>query len=1407
MLLLLYIELDRAVPWGPHFGLDIGINAHPHQVSVRRLIQPRMVPIPEDLKDAKTKDSHQEHQPYTWAQAEADAAVYQAKRPLKHSFAQNNSANIAAEETKELALHYFSLISTIETYLFKAYTGQDAKQEDLEKAVGRGRGPKFRVVKALDNSNKDHMIMGDKDTFYWLNLKARLQELRALQSKARRIEEDPLADPMPGLNRALGLAVKGIQDLPPMPAVQLPEEEPEEAAAREFQWISNLQQPIEIDQDNITDMINKVSAIAIRGVFKAFTDSKEAFQEWVSRQNSAHCKGLFRYVAKGAMHKPELGMYAVNSTAPLTAIEEASKPWKDEWSRDMHMLKETLRAIAALRHIAMAAPLPPITVRKLDAALGTFDDCTGLGMDVLPPKMVKALPIPGKQAIIDLFHACEAKAMLPWQMLQVLIVLLPKPEGGHRPICLLVMLIRIWIRCRRDIGREWVTNTAGQWDDARAGRSPMMAAMERCFLDETAAELGFESITDLWDLHKFHDSIPIGELIHQALNLGFHPMVLLFCVLTYLAPRVLRADECHSLPIQPTNSAVAGCGEANNMAKIIVHSVMKAANSKPRFLQVKQFVDDMPQRMEGTKKMILKDFPAEAVAFAKGLRGIGLVISKKSSIVASHQSLAKTTVQALSRIGVQTKIVRSARDLGHDNTAARFRGLASRKLRLLKFGMKVKRIRKVAEAGGPGSKLFNMSAFPQAAYASPIVGLAPTTVQRTRTKAAQCTGKWGHGSCTTTVLALHNRGRDPYISFKVLLVRTWFQLWTSSRRFRTRAAGTWEKIRDRVRGYHPQARWRNITGPIAALIATLEDAGWATTSPTHWTSPNGSQWKIQQTAEEEDRGFLDVTELIEEFTKTLQSQMWEKAAIHHNGRGLETGFCARQLHIHIAWFNKKERFAEAETLSAVATAKNWTNHRCSTAGYNVAPTCPRCGQQPEDELHRLWTCPCLTVPDEDDQQHMPTAIAATQNVIPQAVSEAERWPCFWLRGLLPNEWLHVTAPEEGLSIKAFGEFTDIDIKEGIDIDALPYSRYKWYSDGSGGKHGSHPLLRRVGWALVAMEQTGPQTWRLVGGWMGNVPGDKQTIPRAELIPVIFLHLLLYGDNPVSLGIDANYVVNGFAKGRYNRPTDGSNPDLWYELGQYVSQDTLTLEVFKVKAHLDVSHVARELITLEDLLGNRAADMAAERAANACQLPGDEVERVLRLENLAWKVQRRLIAMTKAAVQASPVRPKAVQEPEAEPQPQSKPKLAILESIQAKHQQAIDSSGHTLHINVVKAICSRCNQQCLLRNLGQWLQQPCTGQAPITVHTPQAGLPIVVATGPVTIGDRRLHESHRLHFARGVWWCTVCGSYATATHHQKSAPKGLLNICVGPGKATPAGKASLDRVALGNHPRDGCEWPE
>eukprot|EP00959_Pyramimonas_sp_CCMP1952_P343433 7193760-Pyramimonas_sp.AAC.1 len=57
----------------------------------------------------------------------------------------------------------------------------------------------------------------------------------------------------------------------------------------------------------------------------------------------------------------------------------------------------------------------------------------------------------------------ERSGLLPGQMRVVLLIMLAKPDGGHRPIGLFVALHRLWARARRDFARQWEAANAREY--------------------------------------------------------------------------------------------------------------------------------------------------------------------------------------------------------------------------------------------------------------------------------------------------------------------------------------------------------------------------------------------------------------------------------------------------------------------------------------------------------------------------------------------------------------------------------------------------------------------------------------------------------------------------------------------------------------------------------------------------------------------------------------------------------------------------------------------------------------------------------------------------------------------------------------------------------------------------------
>ena len=71
------------------------------------------------------------------------------------------------------------------------------------------------------------------------------------------------------------------------------------------------------------------------------------------------------------------------------------------------------------------------------------------------PRVVTRLSKPLVMLLINLLIQCELEGKWPRAVALVLIALLPKTDGGFRPIGLLPFLPRLWMRVRKKLATDW----------------------------------------------------------------------------------------------------------------------------------------------------------------------------------------------------------------------------------------------------------------------------------------------------------------------------------------------------------------------------------------------------------------------------------------------------------------------------------------------------------------------------------------------------------------------------------------------------------------------------------------------------------------------------------------------------------------------------------------------------------------------------------------------------------------------------------------------------------------------------------------------------------------------------------------------------------------------------------------
>eukprot|EP00973_Karenia_brevis_P036121 4981213-Karenia_brevis.AAC.1 len=134
----------------------------------------------------------------------------------------------------------------------------------------------------------------------------------------------------------------------------------------------------------------------------------------------------------------------------------------------------------------MGEQLPAMAVQHLREACFTFPHQVGLGWDKLHPRALARCSDVVLGLFVQLLLAAEALGRWPVCIGVILIVLLPKPDGGRRPIGLFPTLIRVWMRIRLQVAQAWMLANDRSYMYAGPAKGADVAAWKQALLAETA---------------------------------------------------------------------------------------------------------------------------------------------------------------------------------------------------------------------------------------------------------------------------------------------------------------------------------------------------------------------------------------------------------------------------------------------------------------------------------------------------------------------------------------------------------------------------------------------------------------------------------------------------------------------------------------------------------------------------------------------------------------------------------------------------------------------------------------------------------------------------------------------------------------------------------------------------------
>jgi hypothetical protein len=541
---------------------------------------------------------------------------------------------------------------------------------------------------------------------------------------------------------------------------------------------------------------------------------------------------------------------------------------------------------------------------------------------------------------------------------------------------------------------------------------------------------------------------------------------------------------------------------------------------------------------------------------------------------------------------------------------------------------------------------------------------------------------------------------------------------------------------------------KNIRGLMSNIINILIRAGWDPRQFNVWNDDDGSTWAIVSVKASPDS-------VAAAIIKSYHRADLKRACGHHNGGGMQDGIDYHNTMNVLRAFTKKQ-YTRKCALGTVVAGATWAAKRIHGINGSVSPLCTRCGLGvEEDDLHQFWCCPANH--DIDD-----VAVSSTRVLEQAALLQAGRFPCLWLRGILPASFTSIDpqfAPIEGLEVTYASP------------DKAAFGSGTYYGDASGGLHTSHTAIRRCGAGLAAIDEQG----QLVYGASFNLPGAVQTVPRGEIFALVLLVRLALEHSNIYYVTDNKGLYDTYNSG----PEAGDftvNCDLYDEIFSSARRKALELSVRWMPSHLKEGDERPAGVSWADVKGNDHADKLARSAADKHQVPKQMSTDYLYYVSLVAKIQKGMAAI----IVSLPDRKREDREATAS--------SAVCATPRATIKRCLANTDHAIVHKGERISCKRCGSSFSKRdpNLKHWLQCKCAakpsapaGSTNLAPAEADAAPPSRSTTYPqrhpglTHLSNKAIHHTHDMYIYRGLSYCNRCGYIAT------NQVRALSDQCVEP----------------------------
>ena len=216
--------------------------------------------------------------------------------------------------------------------------------------------------------------------------------------------------------------------------------------------------------------------------------ARGAWRAWLAQQmRGGAASGAAHCFAKRVEADPDLLIrYSAGlSAAPQDVVQADLEEWNKVWKA----LEG--RSAAPWRSEGMkceGAPRRKIRVKDIRKVARSFKERTGIGIDGIAPNQLDWMSDVLLERTIELLEAIEEKGAWPGAVATALMHLIPKAQGGRRPIALVATVVRIWVKCRKREVEAWKETCRRHYDWMGRGKGAEKAIWAQSVQEEAMAQ-------------------------------------------------------------------------------------------------------------------------------------------------------------------------------------------------------------------------------------------------------------------------------------------------------------------------------------------------------------------------------------------------------------------------------------------------------------------------------------------------------------------------------------------------------------------------------------------------------------------------------------------------------------------------------------------------------------------------------------------------------------------------------------------------------------------------------------------------------------------------------------------------------------------------------------------------------